>query len=737
MKILLLTDRMEAGGAETHLVQLAKDLQKKQHDVLLWCSGGRLAKALEQEGIRCILQPPPTHNPLALFFRRQRLIRLIKKERIKVLHAHTRLTAQLIRGLQRLGCAEIVTVHAQFYANALLSRISYWGQATIAVSEDLREYVANTYRLSARQITVIPNGIDCHRYAPKKRTHSGIRLLFASRLDTDCSHGADLLCRLAPRLCSLYPDLQITIAGGGSEYPRISAVAQSVNRALGRACLKLLGWVDDMASLLRGQDIFVGVSRAAMEAAASGCAVILCGNEGYLGILDESTLASASLTNFCARGEPIPDADRLFLDLCTLINDPSLRQCSAAAGMSYVRQFLDSEVLCCKTEQIYRQALPRKKRCRLTVGGYFGCGNLGDDAILQGLLHEIDTCHPTLLPTVLSGSAFRDRKQLGVPTVQRKYPVSVAYAILRSRLFLLGGGSLLQNRTGNLSLAYYLGLLRLSHLFHRKTALYACGIGPLLGESATDRVKKALRSVSHIGLRDERSHALLRSLDISEERLSVGADACFLLPLPPTSLSLYLRKKASIPQNARLLGIVLRSTENDTPLLSAITAICRSHGLLPIVLTLDSKHDKIISDRAARDLHAPCITPSDPQAALAWLSSCQAVLSMRLHGMLLAARVGTPALGVCTDSHDEKMPAFARASCLPCLPLSSLSEKAVTNSLTDLILAADTIRPRLLSLAREMQKNAQKDLAKLLQIVYNKGKKSPSDAACRQGKETI
>ena len=286
----------------------------------------------------------------------------------------------------------------------------------------------------------------------------------------------------------------------------------------------------------------------------------------------------------------------------------------------------------------------------------------------------------------------------------------------------MGGGSLLQNRTGDLSLSYYLGLLRLARLLHRKTALYACGIGPLLGTSATDRVQKTLRSVSHIGLRDERSLALLRSLGISEEPLFVGADACFLLPLPPKNLSLYLRKKASIPQNARLLGIVLRPVENVdlTALFSAIASVCHTCDLIPIVLTLDQVHDKDLSLRAARELGTVLLLPTDPQAALAWFASCHAVLSMRLHGMLLATRVATPSLGGCTDAQDEKMPAFAESAKLPCLPLSALSQKTISDALTELILSVDSLRPRLRSLADELQKNAQKDLAKLLQIVYNR-----------------
>ena len=45
-------------------------------------------------------------------------------------------------------------------------------------------------------------------------------------------------------------------------------------------------------------DIFIGVSRAALEAMAAGKPVIIAGNEGYIGIFNESTYPIALETNF-------------------------------------------------------------------------------------------------------------------------------------------------------------------------------------------------------------------------------------------------------------------------------------------------------------------------------------------------------------------------------------------------------------------------------------------------------
>ena len=51
MKILMLTDRMEIGGAETHIAQLLRTLQAMGCEVALFSGGGRLADELEKEGM--------------------------------------------------------------------------------------------------------------------------------------------------------------------------------------------------------------------------------------------------------------------------------------------------------------------------------------------------------------------------------------------------------------------------------------------------------------------------------------------------------------------------------------------------------------------------------------------------------------------------------------------------------------------------------------------------------------
>ena len=729
MNILLLIDRMDVGGAETHVAHLARALHRLGHCVTVQSAGGGLADELAVSGIRHRTVPFPGRNPLALLRARRCLHRFLRREHFDIVHAHTRLGAWQIRGAHRYGCAEVVTVHAHFTNNAFLARICYWGQLTLAVSEDLRAYVIHGYRLPPERVHVIPNGIDTERFhpAPHRRTLAPI-VLFASRMDDDCALGAELLCRLAPRLWARYPTVQILLAGGGSAYRRIQAQAEALNRCAGREAVLALGAVSNMPELMQRATLFVGVSRAALEAAACGCAVILCGNEGYVGIWEEATASVAAHSNFCGRGEPAPSADRLYRDVTALLVDPVRWQRAADAACSYVRSHLRIEALARDTLALYRQALPRRGSYRVLLGGYFGCGNLGDDAILGGMLAELSRAHPAVTPILLSGAPTSDARRFGIRACHRKHPLAVLLALARADLFVLGGGSLLQNRSGNLSLAYYLALLVAARCQHVPAALYACGIGPLLGERPARITARVLASVCHVGLRDARSQQALLGLGLAPARLSVGADAALLSPPSPTQRVSFLRQRLGIPTGTPCLGIVLRGGSAARPLCGtlahAVQTVCERHGLIPLVLVLDRRHDAKASRafaKALQSLGARCVIPQACADAKAYLAGCHAVLSMRLHGLILATAAGTPALGIASDPQDSKLAAYAAAAHCELLVRDACNGACATQAIEALLATDPHRRAQTARAVDEMRKKAQIDLANTLQIVYNKG----------------
>lgn len=54
----------------------------------------------------------------------------------------------------------------------------------------------------------------------------------------------------------------------------------------------------DINELISVATVFVGVSRAALEAMAGGKTVIVAGNEGYIGLFEQNKLQTARENNF-------------------------------------------------------------------------------------------------------------------------------------------------------------------------------------------------------------------------------------------------------------------------------------------------------------------------------------------------------------------------------------------------------------------------------------------------------
>jgi len=99
----------------------------------------------------------------------------------------------------------------------------------------------------------------------------------------------------------------------------------------------------------------------------------------------------------------------------------------------------------------------------IVIAGYYGFGNLGDEAIRVALRQKFDKRG---INTIWLTARPHARDE-----IDRKSMLRVYAALRASRALVLGGGGLLQNRTSNRSLLYYLGLIALARLARRPVFL--------------------------------------------------------------------------------------------------------------------------------------------------------------------------------------------------------------------------------------------------------------------------
>ena len=636
MKILLLTDKLDVGGAETHILSLASELCSAGHSVTAISSGGRTAKELRALNITHISLPLQRRTPRTLLISYLSLRRIIKKGSFDVIHSHARLPSLLVSPIaKKLSVPLVCTAHARFSADSWRRALSEWGSPTIAVSEDLKQYLIDIYGLAPENITVIPNGIDTCKFSPSLTARRKITVAFLSRLDDDCSLGAYLLCDIATRLAERYGDIQILIGGGGSELSSLRALAKKTNSALGFECISVVGNVSDTREFLRSATVFVGVSRAAMEAGLCSLPVILCGNEGFLGRLTPKNFELAASNNFCGRDCGKANSDKLFSSVCDALSAP---KSEAEHISSLLKQRFDARTTARKTLSVYRQAALPPKKTDVLLCGYYGFGNMGDDILLRSAIERSKKEFCTNSIGALTLHPRRDSSRFGISCKSRRFPIS----LFSCKHLIFGGGTLLQEDTSLRSLCYYSLLLLGAKTLGAKVYLWANGLGSPRTKLGRAALSRCLDSCDYIGLRDKNSLRLARSLS-ANPNIFLEDDLALSTPRCTDSRRAYLLFKmfGSYGSPPPFIIVAPRKKGKWREL---IRELCRAKrkGYKLVFTALHRKSDTPIARDACEKMGGIFLDGICYSDLIGLASLSKGVYSMRLHALIAARTAGVP-----------------------------------------------------------------------------------------------
>lgn len=283
---------------------------------------------------------------------------------------------------------------------------------------------------------------------------------------------------------------------------------------------------------------------------------------------------------------------------------------------------------------------------RVTLSGYYGFGNAGDEAVLAGLVQSLRAARGDWEIAVLSGAPAQTEAAHGIRAVHRFQPAALLRALARTDLLLSGGGSLLQDVTSAHGIFYYLGVVRLAQLMGKKTMFIAQGVGPLYLPRSRKLVASVANRLDAVTVRDPDSAELLRAIGVSRPPLEVTADPALLLepslPFPPVDA----------------FAVALRPWKNEG-LPEVVADACR-RALPPTparLVSMQPQGDTLPSEQFSRRWHQETVTWSG--AAIDAFAACQIVVGMRLHALILAAACGVPSVAL---SYDPKVTAFMRQS---------------------------------------------------------------------------
>ena len=319
----------------------------------------------------------------------------------------------------------------------------------------------------------------------------------------------------------------------------------------------------------------------------------------------------------------------------------------------------------------------------MLICGAYGAGNLGDEAMLKAVIAALRGIDPDISLCVVTREPEKTRKTHNVNSVHTFDFAGIFAAMRKCDMYICGGGSLIQNVTSRRSLYYYLALLKLAKRCGCKTLLYGSGIGPLSGKSDIDRAAHVLNTcVDAICLRDEMSAHLLESIGVTEPEIILTADPVFSLSACSEGEAADFLSKSGIDPEGEYACFCLRPWQGSDEHLDAIAAaISYAHtqlGLTPVFMTLNRALDLEAAQKAARAAGVACIVlaPDSAELCMGVMKKMKLVVSMRLHGVLLAAACCVPTVGI---SYDPKVAGFLSCTgCGGCVGLDELTADALT-----------------------------------------------------------
>ena len=367
--VLLALMKLDIGGAETHVVELAKELSRRGYRVLVASNGGIYVKELTDAGIRHYDVPLQNKNPFNMLKSIFMLRKIIREEKPDIVHSHARIPSFLLGILHKgMHFPFVTTAHWVFSTKHGLRYLTDWGEKTLAVSEDIKQYLIDNYAIPESDILVTINGIDTEKFSPendgqKVRADFGIPsdapvISYVSRMDADRSLAAHQLIDAFPSLCETLPQLHLIVVGGGNDWNSVHAEAEAANKALGEERIHLTGASTDIASLISPSELFVGVSRAALEAMAAGKPTVIAGNEGYIGFFGEDKIPVCLQTNFCCRGCKMSSSELLTDDITAYFEkSPDEKAALSAYCRAFVQKNYSVSRMTDDTEALYAASL--------------------------------------------------------------------------------------------------------------------------------------------------------------------------------------------------------------------------------------------------------------------------------------------------------------------------------------------------------------------------------------------
>ena len=365
---------------------------------------------------------------------------------------------------------------------------------------------------------------------------------------------------------------------------------------------------------------------------------------------------------------------------------------------------------------------------KILIAGWFGAGNMGDEAILISELLIMRQHIKDADFYIISFNAERTRRLTReIPEVKKILRMGSKKGVVQSQfleilktflkvdLVVIGGGGLFQDIYNHYPIPFFTSLALLARICMKKTMLYSVGIGPVNSLIGRKLVRIAANLSGIISVRDPESRELLQELGVSKP-IHVAADPVFLLsPEKSYKVREIIRFYRINNNKGPVIGVCIQDLlswhDDNRRILADIFDILISENCARIIFIpfgiyrdswLDRNADPVdvaASKRLAgfmKEKSSIITEEMAPEELLALMGSFNLVISMRLHGVIMGLSMATPVVALTYQKESKISDLMNRVGQAESLfDICSLNKEQLLNRIRHLLPERNNIREQL------------------------------------------
>lgn len=299
------------------------------------------------------------------------------------------------------------------------------------------------------------------------------------------------------------------------------------------------------------------------------------------------------------------------------------------------------------------------------ISGYYGFNNTGDEAMIETMSILLAKRNYGLI--VLSSNPEKTKEAYNVQAYNRYKITEVIKAIRKADIIVSGGGTLFQDITSKKSIWYYLGIVKIAHLLHKKVCVAYQGMGPIDTKMYRRMTKRTLNKkfVRLVALRDKNAMDYAKNIGIKEDKISFSSDMVFMMEPPAKERCMKILRDNlhGYEEGQALIGLSVREWKDKdrTDLFAELAdrLVEKYHARIvffPFHKPKDAEISKIIIHKMKHEESAVLIPNRYlPSEILGTMGLMNVNIGVRLHSLVFSAVMNVPTIGI---SYDPKIDGF-------------------------------------------------------------------------------